>query len=702
MDLSGFLTELRLTGKILAFILSNEETNKYPAAQESGGGCSLSLLNRAFSGETLSFDRHNLSCPGAARGMGFSDDMPQIKGGIGNFLSNGAGAGFPPGERIKNTPETGEQLMALQPLDVLDGYRTIIVKPYEKSDNAALVTFLVTPDQLSALIHLFTYRTGEYDRVIAPMSSGCAAIFRIALGERKRAHPRAVIGNIDIYTRPYFAADTFFFTIPHESFRNMLSDADTCFFRSHIWKGVQKRIYGKSTPENTFEHPEKLNRTLAEIAKSSALYSGDLKHVADMITQKGCLVLATSRLEVWRKVTDKGSMKNISTFETSRNGYVEDRPDFEMPDFEEYETMLKTERLFTTNDAKMYEIFLSTRDDVSSKSIASIEAPIWIEGELAGVICFEQESCEAYPHRREWSLEEHHFTASLADFMTIVIVNAERRRLEIAEQEARAEKERISAELSVATQIQASMLPCIFPAFPDRDEFDIYGYMLPAKEVGGDFYDFFLIGEHQLAVVIADVSGKGVPAALFMVIAKTLIKNNAQNAAQGGMNKSPKEVFETVNEILCENNEAQMFVTAFMGIWDMRSGIFTYVNAGHNPPLIKRSGGEYEWLSVKPGFVLAGMEGMVYRQNEITLHEGDMLCLYTDGVTEAVNPRKELFTELRLLKIANLHKDVGLNEFINRLKAEIDIFADGAEQADDITLLILKIMGGCAHERIMD
>jgi sigma-B regulation protein RsbU (phosphoserine phosphatase) len=232
------------------------------------------------------------------------------------------------------------------------------------------------------------------------------------------------------------------------------------------------------------------------------------------------------------------------------------------------------------------------------------------------------------------------------------------------------------------------MLPCIFPAFPDRDEFDIYGYMLPAKEVGGDCYDFFLIGEHQLAVVIADVSGKGVPAALFMVIAKTLIKNNAQ------IGKSPKEVFETVNDLLCENNEAQMFVTAFMGVWDMKSGTFTYVNAGHNPPLIKRAGSDYEWLSAKPGFVLAGMEGMAYKQEVITLNEGDMLCLYTDGVTEAVNPQNELFTDPRLLESANRHKDVDMNEFIAHIKAEIDIFADGAEQSDDITMLILKIMGG--------
>ncbi|MCL2254334.1 MAG: SpoIIE family protein phosphatase [Lachnospiraceae bacterium] len=252
-----------------------------------------------------------------------------------------------------------------------------------------------------------------------------------------------------------------------------------------------------------------------------------------------------------------------------------------------------------------------------------------------------------------------------------------------------AEKERIGAELDVATKIQASMLPCIFPAFPDRSEFDIYATMIPAKEVGGDFYDFFMIDENKLAVVIADVSGKGVPAALFMVIAKTLLKNNAQYG------KNPKEVFELVNNLLCENNEAQMFVTAFMGFLDIPSGTFTYVNAGHNPPLIKRAGGDYEWLNVlKPGFVLAGMEDMVYRQGELNLSDGDMLFLYTDGVTEAVNAKNELFSDPRLLEAANRHKSTNFYDFIAQIISDIFIFAYGAEQADDITMLVLKITGG--------
>jgi len=260
----------------------------------------------------------------------------------------------------------------------------------------------------------------------------------------------------------------------------------------------------------------------------------------------------------------------------------------------------------------------------------------------------------------------------------------------------RAEKERIGAELSIATQIQANMLPCIFPAFPHRTEFDIYASMEPAKEVGGDFYDFFMVDDNTLAVVIADVSGKGVPAALFMVIAKTLIKNNAQ----GG--KSPKEVFETVNNILCENNEAGMFVTAFMGYLDIPSGKFTYVNAGHNPPLIKKEDGKYEFLKTKSGFVLAGMEDMVYKQQEIAFYPNDELFLYTDGVTEAVNHKYALFGDPRLLETTDKYIDLPPKEFTVSVKREIDKFADGAEQADDITMLVMRYVGIYHNELLIE
>jgi sigma-B regulation protein RsbU (phosphoserine phosphatase) len=248
------------------------------------------------------------------------------------------------------------------------------------------------------------------------------------------------------------------------------------------------------------------------------------------------------------------------------------------------------------------------------------------------------------------------------------------------------EKQRVEAELNVATQIQINMLPCIFPAFPHLAEFDIYATMLPAKEVGGDFYDFFLIDSNTLAVVIADVSGKGVPAALFMVIAKTLLKNTVQNG------RTPKEAFETVNNILYENNEAGMFVTAFMGYLDIPSGKFTYVCAGHNPPILY-SNGKYSYLNMKSGFVLAALENKTHTQNELLLKKGDELFLYTDGVTEATNGKKDLFGENRLLETMSLCAGSSLIDFAKTVKGKVSEFAEGTEQADDITILILRYQG---------
>jgi sigma-B regulation protein RsbU (phosphoserine phosphatase) len=247
-----------------------------------------------------------------------------------------------------------------------------------------------------------------------------------------------------------------------------------------------------------------------------------------------------------------------------------------------------------------------------------------------------------------------------------------------------AEKERINAELNVAKRIQADMLPKKFPAFPGRNEFDVYAINIPAKEVGGDFYDFFLIDENHLAIVIADVSGKGVPAALFMVIAKTLIKNHAQ------LGKSPEEVFTTVNNQLYEGNDESMFVTAWIGILEIETGRFTYVNAGHNPPLLKHACKNYDWLKSKPGFVLAGMENIKYYQNEITLEQGDRVYLYTDGITEASNDNDDLFGDARLLQVMNNKNDLSLKELLSHVKEKVDDFAGEREQFDDITMLIME------------
>ena len=246
-----------------------------------------------------------------------------------------------------------------------------------------------------------------------------------------------------------------------------------------------------------------------------------------------------------------------------------------------------------------------------------------------------------------------------------------------------AEKERINAELSLAASIQAHMLPCIFPAFPEHSEFDIYATMTPAKEVGGDFYDFFMVDDTHVAAVMADVSGKGVPAALFMVIAKTLIKNHAQNGLH------PGDAFTAVNRLLCEGNDAGLFVTAWMGVLDIESGKLTYVNAGHNPPLIMQGKGNFEYLRSRPGLVLAGIETVKYRQNELMLEPGDRLFLYTDGITEATSTHMELYGEERLSSYLNHHTDDSAEDILHGLKSDIDIFVGEAPQFDDMTMLML-------------
>lgn len=249
--------------------------------------------------------------------------------------------------------------------------------------------------------------------------------------------------------------------------------------------------------------------------------------------------------------------------------------------------------------------------------------------------------------------------------------------------EITAERERISTELNVATRIQTGMLPCIFPPFPNRKEFDLYAVMQPAREVGGDFYDFFLVEENRLVMVIGDVSGKGVPAALFMVIAKTLIKNYCQ------MGLDPAQVLEQVNGQLCQNNDAGLFVTAFLCMLEISNGQLTWANAGHNLPLIRQHG-EWRYLDAKPGFVLAGMAETAYRQESIQLHRGDMLLLYTDGVTESENPQGELFSDKRLLGILErIAPDCGVQEIVKGV-VDAAIRFGGDAQADDITLLEMQ------------
>ncbi|MBR0075622.1 MAG: SpoIIE family protein phosphatase [Synergistaceae bacterium] len=251
-----------------------------------------------------------------------------------------------------------------------------------------------------------------------------------------------------------------------------------------------------------------------------------------------------------------------------------------------------------------------------------------------------------------------------------------------------AEKERISTELNVATQIQADMLPRIFPAFPERKEFDIYASMNPAKEVGGDFYDFFFIDDKHLALVMADVSGKGVPAALFMVISKTLIKTRA---LMGG---TPSEILYDVNNQLCEGNDAGLFVTVWLGILDIETGKITAANAGHEYPALKRvDNTSFELLKDKHTPAVATIEEIRFKNYEIELTPGDVLFIYTDGVAEATNSSEELYGTDRMIKDLNKYTDSKIDELLINMKKEVDKFTGDAPQFDDITMLGLRYFG---------
>ena len=242
---------------------------------------------------------------------------------------------------------------------------------------------------------------------------------------------------------------------------------------------------------------------------------------------------------------------------------------------------------------------------------------------------------------------------------------------------------RIDAELAFAKAIQHSALPSVFPPYPNRKEFDIWAGMYTAKEVGGDFYDFYFIDEDTLAFLVADVSGKGIPAAMFMMTAKTFLKSYAES----GM--SVEEVLRYANEKLCEGNDANMFVTAWVGFLNTKTGLITYANAGHNPPLIKQADGTFSYLKSRPGFVLAGMEGIQYRKSEIQLMPGDSIYLYTDGVTEATDVKNELYGEERLLTVLNANADAAPQSICEKVKADVDAFVGEAPQFDDITMLCL-------------
>ena len=250
-----------------------------------------------------------------------------------------------------------------------------------------------------------------------------------------------------------------------------------------------------------------------------------------------------------------------------------------------------------------------------------------------------------------------------------------------------AEKERISTELSLATEIQRAMLPHIFPPYPERHEFDIFAMMEPAREVGGDFYDFFLIDDNHLCLVIADVSGKGILAALFMMISKTIL----QSCAMLGV--STAEILTKTNEALCSNNQVEMFVTVWLGILEISSGRLTCANAGHEYPVLKKANGAFGLYKDKHSLAVGAMSGTRYQEYKLQLEKGDKLFLYTDGVPEASDAKEEMFGIERMLNALNSEPDANPEQMLHNIREAVSGFVNEAEQFDDLTMLGFQYNG---------
>ncbi len=297
--------------------------------------------------------------------------------------------------------------------------------------------------------------------------------------------------------------------------------------------------------------------------------------------------------------------------------------------------------------------------------------------------------------KRAGIISSNHFakldihTGDEVENLSLVMADMERELSDYVENLTRvtAEKERVSVELDMATKIQESMLPNIYPAFPERDEFDVYAKMDPAKEVGGDFYDYFLIDDDHLCVVMADVSGKGIPAALFMMASKIILQNNAM------MGKSPAQILTDTNNSICSNNQLDMFVTVWLGILEISTGKLTAANAGHEYPALKSPDGNYELFRDKHGFVIGGMSGVKYWEYNLELKPGTKLFLYTDGVPEATDANQELFANDRMLEALNNHPEADAKQTLQNVRESVDGFVKDAEQFDDLTMLCLEYKG---------
>ena len=249
------------------------------------------------------------------------------------------------------------------------------------------------------------------------------------------------------------------------------------------------------------------------------------------------------------------------------------------------------------------------------------------------------------------------------------------------------EKERINKELNLTSRIQQNMLSHIFPPFPERKEFEIYASMTPAKVVGGDFYDFFMIDNDHLCLIMADVSGKGIPGALFMMMSKIILQSYAKSIY------SPAEILKYANNTICANNPENMFVTVWLGILEISTGVLRAANAGHELPAVKYKDGKFELLQDKHGFVLGGMEDSIYQENELHLNKGSKIFLYTDGVPEASDSENNMFTTDRMIDVLNIDLMANTETTINNVIEAVNDFVSDAEQFDDLTTLCLEYKG---------
>ena len=248
------------------------------------------------------------------------------------------------------------------------------------------------------------------------------------------------------------------------------------------------------------------------------------------------------------------------------------------------------------------------------------------------------------------------------------------------------ENERIRSELAMASRIQAAMLPGIFPAFPERKEFDIYASMDPVRGVGGDFFDFFFIDRDRLCLLIADVSGKGIPAALFMMASKIILADNAKSG------KSPAQILQDTNEAICANNPEEMLVTVWLGILDISTGLLTTANAGHEYPALMHADGQFELFRDRHGLVVGGMPGVKYHEHSLQMYPGSKLFVYTDGVPEATDAENALFGTTRMLEALNAHANESPKQILHGVRQAVNEFVSDMEQFDDLTMMCLEYM----------